>query len=78
MKLSQVVAWITCLVVAFLALLVSIDSRLKAAVVEQRVGAVDTLTAEQTALLEEVRDLLRQMRDQQSPSATERAPTSEP
>jgi len=59
MKTSELLAWLLCLLIAFCAAVLAVYNATKLAVLEQRFEEVNTTAAEQTAVLQDIRDLLR-------------------
>ena len=69
MNASQLLAWLVCLALATVACLFGVYNRTKLAVLERRFVQVERVAGQQTAVLEEIRDLLREMRP--APGAAE-------
>ncbi len=61
MNASQVVAWLTCLLVAFFAAILAVHGSVKVAVLEKRFAEISETAVEQTAVLTDIRDLLGQI-----------------
>ncbi len=58
MKSPQLIAWLVCLLIAFGAAILSVHNATKMAVLERRFDEVKRTAAVQTAVLEDIRDLL--------------------
>ncbi|MCD6415964.1 MAG: hypothetical protein J7M08_04640 [Planctomycetes bacterium] len=62
MNASQMLAWFVCLALAGFAALLGVRNSVKLAVLEKRFLQVRVVAEEQTAVLSDIRDLLRQQR----------------
>jgi hypothetical protein len=66
MKASQLMAWLLCLVIAFLALLLAGRASLKTTVLEKRFAEVRQSASAQAELFKDLRDVLQRIDDRLS------------
>jgi hypothetical protein len=60
-KTTQLVAWLMCLILAFVAMLASVRNWVQIAVLQRDCATANTAMVEQTAVLRDIRSLLQQM-----------------
>lgn len=71
MKTSQFLAWITCLALAFFACVLAARNAVRTALLEKQFEAVQAVAAEQTAALQDLTAVLRQMEADLKPRSVE-------
>ncbi|MGD2173776.1 MAG: hypothetical protein PVJ27_00090 [Candidatus Brocadiaceae bacterium] len=59
MKLTYLIGWVICLLIAFMAAVLSVNNSVKLVVMEQRLEEVRKTANDERAVLEEIRDVLQ-------------------